>query len=56
MRSVYADPAYAATVTELKTELTRLRTHYGDTEDAKPAKGKKGKAAQGTNTPKIEAK
>lgn len=43
MRSVYADPAYAATVTELKTELTRLRTHYGDTEDPKPGKGKKGK-------------
>jgi arylsulfatase A-like enzyme len=30
MRSVYADPAYAATVTELKAELERLRVHFGD--------------------------
>eukprot|EP01041_Mallomonas_annulata_P030582 gene30583-biopygen23059 len=43
MRSVYADPAYATTVIELKTELSRLPTHYGDTEDPKPGKGKKGK-------------
>jgi len=56
MRSVYADPAYAATVTELKTELTRLRTHYGDTGDATPAKGKKGKAAKGKSAPKVDAK
>jgi hypothetical protein len=31
MRSVYADPAYADTVRELKGELRRLRTVYGDT-------------------------
>jgi N-acetylglucosamine-6-sulfatase len=43
MRSVYADPAYATTVTELKTELTRLRTQYGDTADAIPEKGKTAK-------------
>ena len=43
MRSVYADPAYAPTVTSLKTELTRLRTLYGDTENPPPTKGKKGK-------------
>ena len=43
MRSVYADPAYAPTVTSLKTELTRLRTLYGDTENPTPTKGKKGK-------------
>jgi arylsulfatase A-like enzyme len=28
MRSVYADPAYAATVQELKGELARLRDLY----------------------------
>jgi N-acetylglucosamine-6-sulfatase len=44
MRSVYADPAYATTVTTLKTELTRLRTLYGDTENPTSAKGKKGKS------------
>ena len=43
MRSVYADPAYATTVITLKTELTRLRTLYGDTENPTPTKGKKGK-------------
>ena len=31
MRSVYADPAYAATVADLKRELRRLRTLYADT-------------------------
>ena len=51
MRSVYADPAYAATVKELKTELERLRTHFGDNTASAdfapnppanpPAKGKK---------------
>ena len=30
MRSVYGDPAYAATVTELKAELERLRVRFGD--------------------------
>jgi len=43
MHSVYANPEYAATVTELKTELSRLRTHYGDTADALPVKGKTSK-------------
>ncbi len=30
MHSVYADPAYASTVTELKVELTKLRKKYKD--------------------------
>ena len=34
LRSVYAEPAYSKTVTELKTELARLRAQYGDTEEA----------------------
>ncbi|HOX38569.1 MAG TPA: sulfatase [Candidatus Brocadiia bacterium] len=34
MKSVYADPAYAGTVKELKDELTRLREKYGDTKGA----------------------
>jgi arylsulfatase A-like enzyme len=38
MRSVYADPAYSATVAELTTELTRLRGQYGDTEEGTPAR------------------
>ncbi len=32
LNSVYADPAYADTVRELKAELKRLRAHYRDTE------------------------
>jgi hypothetical protein len=56
MRSVYTDPAYAATVTELKTELTRLRAQYGDTADAIPAKGKKGKASKEKEAPNSDAK
>ena len=36
LRSVYADPAYAETVKELKAELKRLRERYQDTgEDAR---------------------
>lgn len=31
MRSVYADPAYAGTVTDLKAELQRLQELYKDT-------------------------
>jgi arylsulfatase A-like enzyme len=38
LRSVYADPAYAKTLVELKTELTRLRALYQDRDDVKPAK------------------
>ena len=30
MRSVYADPAYAPAVTELKAELSRLRREFRD--------------------------
>ncbi len=43
LRSVYADPAYAATVQELKIELTRLQKLYGATAgpSAKPAHKKK---------------
>ena len=33
MRSVYADPAYAKTVAEMKTQLTELRTQYKDTDE-----------------------
>ena len=40
LRSVHDDPAYAGVVAELKTELTRLRTLYRDTDDAPPAKVK----------------
>jgi len=36
MRSVYADPAYTKTVTELKAELARLRKQYKDSDDIKP--------------------
>jgi len=39
-----------------KTELTRLSTRYGDTEDPKPARGKKGKGAKGKAAPNVEAK
>ena len=31
LRNVYSDPARAGTVRELKEELRRLRTLYGDT-------------------------
>ena len=31
LRSVYADPAYAQSLAELKAELEHLRTHYKDT-------------------------
>jgi hypothetical protein len=34
MNNVYSDPVYADTVTELKTELERLRKHYKDTTPA----------------------
>ena len=33
LRNVYNDPAYADTVKKLEIELTRLRNHYGDTEE-----------------------
>jgi arylsulfatase A-like enzyme len=33
VNNVYADPEYAAVVKELKAELTRLREHYGCTEE-----------------------
>jgi arylsulfatase A-like enzyme len=41
LRSVYADPAYAGTVTELKSELTRLRALYQDSDTEGPAKTKR---------------
>jgi N-acetylglucosamine-6-sulfatase len=53
MRSVYADPAYATTVTELKAELANLRTRYGDTADPKPAKGAKGKGVREGNAATV---
>jgi arylsulfatase A-like enzyme len=37
LRSVYADPAYAKTVAELKAELERLRTQYVDDTASAPA-------------------
>jgi arylsulfatase A-like enzyme len=46
LRSVYDDPAYADVVTELKDELQRLRTHYGDdgtVVDFKPGGDRRGK-------------
>lgn len=51
LRSVYADPAYASTVTELKAELERLRQLYESDFDPqaaeqKPAAVKKPKAAR----------
>jgi len=33
LRNVFDDPAHAGTVKELQAELTRLREHYGDTEE-----------------------
>ena len=36
LNSVYADPAYASVVEELKTELARLREHYAVPEDTRP--------------------
>jgi hypothetical protein len=33
VRNVYDDPAQAGTVKDLQAELTRLREHYGDTEE-----------------------
>jgi arylsulfatase A-like enzyme len=39
MKSVYAEPGYAGTVTELKNELTRLREQYQDTMGGPPASG-----------------
>jgi arylsulfatase A-like enzyme len=40
LRSVYADPAYASTLTELKAELERLRTHFqDDTMSGQPSRG-----------------
>ena len=36
LRSVYRDPAYAQTLTELQAELARLRQLYGDNDTAKP--------------------
>jgi len=36
LNSVYTDPAYAKTITTLKEELDRLRTHYQVPEDERP--------------------
>ena len=37
MKNVYADPAYSATVKELKAELLRLKEEVGDKDDPYPA-------------------
>ena len=36
LRNVYADPAYADTVRELKAELLRLKAEVGDTDEKYP--------------------
>jgi N-acetylglucosamine-6-sulfatase len=36
LKNVYKDPAYAETVRQLKTELFRLKKHYGDTDEKYP--------------------
>jgi len=36
MRNVYADPAYVATVGELKAQLVRLKAQFGDTDEKYP--------------------
>ena len=41
LKSVFNEPAYAQTLVELKAELTRLRTHYRDSDEIEPVKGKK---------------
>jgi len=46
LHNVYADPAYAKTVEELKAELTRLRALYKDSDSIVPANQKK-QAKQG---------
>lgn len=51
LKSVYADPAYAKTVAELKTELDRLRKQYKDSDDIKPA----GKPNQPASAPEKKA-
>jgi hypothetical protein len=40
MKSVYADPAYADVVKQLKVELERLRTQYRVPDDKEPAQAK----------------
>ena len=49
MRSVYDDAAYAKTVTELKAELTRLRTEFKDDTGAVPAPKRAAAAARRNN-------
>jgi len=41
LRSVHDDPAYAKTLAELKTELSRLRLLYKDTDAAEPVRPKR---------------
>ena len=38
MQSVYADPAYASVVKDLKAEVERLRARYQVPEDREPAR------------------
>jgi hypothetical protein len=45
LRSVFADPAYAATVADLKAEIERLRKLYNET-DPMPYRQAKGKKAR----------
>ena len=46
LRSVYADPAYAKTVEELKAELTRLRALYKDNDEDPAPRAKLKKDAE----------
>ena len=54
LRNVYADPAYAGKVSELKAELNRLRALYKDDAEEKP--GKAGQPAEGKSKPKRKGK
>ena len=51
LKSVYADPAYAAVVKEMKAELDRLRTLYKVPEDTRPSR----RPAPPKRTPKKKA-
>jgi arylsulfatase A-like enzyme len=49
LRSVYADPAYAKVVVEMKAELTRLREQFKDSDALEKAADEKTGGAKGKN-------
>lgn len=55
LRSVYADPAYAETVTTLKAELARLRALYGESDPEPYLKAKAKRAAPGAKGTRTKA-